>query len=92
MITDIQYPPTTKLVSSTDLRFHWKEIKDFLRKSNQPVLVLERSTPTAVILPYKQVISANKTANDLTSLSRLAITGGPKDLSAKFDDYLYGTL
>lgn len=30
------------------------------------------------------------TANDLMSLARLKIRGGPKDLSAKFDSYLYG--
>lgn len=31
-----------------------------------------------------------KTGHNLADLAKLNLTGGPKDLSAKMDDYLYG--
>jgi hypothetical protein len=34
--------------------------------------------------------SVMKTKNDLLKLAKLEISGGPKDLSENFDDYLYG--
>ena len=39
-------------------------------------------------LTVKQERSANK--NGLLKLANLGITGGPKDLASKLDDYLYG--
>lgn len=47
-------PIIPKIVNATDIRYRWSSIVNELEEEGTPVLVLERSTPKAVIFPYSQ--------------------------------------
>jgi len=60
------------------------------------IMAREQGVPKAVII--RKIIKKSlkgkhihpATGSSLLSLSKLGFTGGPKDLSSKMDEYLYG--
>lgn len=43
-----------QIVNVTDLRYRWPEIVGKLEKNKFPILIIEHSTPKAVLLPFVQ--------------------------------------
>lgn len=43
-----------KIANSTDLRYRWKSLVEELEEEKIPILVLDRSTPRALIFPFKE--------------------------------------
>jgi len=43
-----------KIANSTDLRYRWKSLVKELEEEKTPILVLDRSTPKALIFPFKE--------------------------------------
>jgi len=64
-----------------------EELGLIARKMNVPKAVVIRKILKKALQNKKEFVTKG---NDLLSLAKLKIKGGPKDLSAKFDSYLYG--
>lgn len=43
-----------QIINVTDLRYRWPEVEKRLEENEQPILVLEHSTPKAVLYPFEQ--------------------------------------
>ena len=43
-----------QIINVTDLRYRWPEVKRRLEESDQPIVVLDHSTPKAVLYPFDQ--------------------------------------
>ncbi len=43
-----------QIVNITDLRYRWPEVEKRLEESDQPIVVLDHSTPKAVLSPFDQ--------------------------------------
>jgi len=41
-----------EIVNVTDLRYRWREVSEKLEESGEPILVVEYSTPKAILLPF----------------------------------------
>lgn len=44
-----------QIVNVTDLRYRWSKVGEELEKGNGPIVVLEHSTPKALIYPFDQI-------------------------------------
>lgn len=55
-----------QIINVTDLRYRWAEVEKQLEKSEQPILVLEHSTPKAILYPFEQVQEVHKGEDPLT--------------------------
>jgi len=43
-----------QIINVTDLRYRWPEVEKRLEESGRPIVVLDHSTPKAVISPFDQ--------------------------------------
>lgn len=43
-----------KIANSTDLRYRWKSLVEELEEEKIPILVLDSSTPRALIFPFEE--------------------------------------
>lgn len=44
--------PFPEIVNVTDLRYRWREVSEKLEESGEPILVVEYSTPKAILFPF----------------------------------------
>lgn len=63
------------------------ELTDLAQKAGVPMSEIIRKMLKVELKEKDKYLTKG---NSLASLAKLKITGGPKDLSAKFDSYLYG--
>ena len=43
-----------QIVNVTDLRYRWSKVEEELERSTTPIIVVDHSTPKAVIIPFRQ--------------------------------------
>jgi hypothetical protein len=49
-----------QIINVTDLRYRWSDVEKQLEENEQPILVLEHSTPKAVLYPFNQDQNVSK--------------------------------
>jgi len=55
-----------QIVNVTDLRYRWPEVRDELEESGGPLVILEHSTPKAVMYPFEQPQGIRRGEDPLT--------------------------
>ena len=75
------------IANVTDLRYRWNELIKDLEKTQTPILVMQHSTPKAVIYPFnkvKKLIKRKSVISDEDSFSLINRLAGSVEVPKRF--------